>query len=167
MLAQGRVRTRVSSGSSVDRYHLATMTAFSKLRGQKARGKSHPPSVPCSGDSPETVTAIATWNLLFLISNPPGVYKPPAVPSGAAQGAHYPAAAARARGARTRDIQAVTAARVRAYGQQFSMPATARWFDHGQDFRSRKVSESESRRVNVEGTYRPGPPSAAAAATAA
>ena len=26
-----------------------------------------------------------------LISNTPGVYKPPAVPSGAAQGAHYPA----------------------------------------------------------------------------
>ena len=26
-----------------------------------------------------------------LFSNPPGVYKPPAVPSGAAQGAHYPA----------------------------------------------------------------------------
>ena len=32
----------------------------------------------------------------------------------------------------------------------------ARWFDHGQDLRSRKVSESESRRVNEEGTYMPG-----------
>ena len=41
MLAQGRVRTRVSSGSGVDRYHLTTMTAFSKPRGQK--GKSHQP----------------------------------------------------------------------------------------------------------------------------
>ena len=45
MLAQGRVRTRVSSGSGVDRYHLATMTAFSKLRGQNLKGKSHPPFV--------------------------------------------------------------------------------------------------------------------------
>ena len=35
---------------------------------------------------------------LLVFSNPPGVYKPPAVPSGAAQGAHYPA----------EDIQAVT-----------------------------------------------------------
>ena len=36
-----------------------------------------------------------------FFSNPPGVYKPPAVPSGAAQAAHYPAGT---RG----DIQAVT-----------------------------------------------------------
>ena len=36
-----------------------------------------------------------------VFSNPPGVYNPPAVPSGAAQGAHYPAGT---RG----DIQAVT-----------------------------------------------------------
>ena len=37
----------------------------------------------------------------LLFSNPPGLYKPPAVPSGAAPGAHYPA------GPRE-DIQAVT-----------------------------------------------------------
>ena len=40
-------------------------------------------------------TAIATWNLLFCILEPAlvlqGVYKPPAVPWGAALGAHYPA----------------------------------------------------------------------------
>ena len=45
----------------------------------------------------------------LLFSNPPGVCKPPAVPSGASQGAHYPADT---RG----DIQAVTVCRGHCYG---------------------------------------------------
>ena len=48
------------------------------------------------------MSAIATFILLFCILEPAGVYNPQAVPSGAAQGAHYPAGT---RG----DIQAVTA----------------------------------------------------------
>ena len=55
---------------------------------------------------------VATWNLLSLFSNTPGVYKLPAVPSGAAQGAHYPAGT---RG----DIQAVLTGKLSliAYGR--------------------------------------------------
>ena len=33
------------------------------------------------------------WIFFSVFSNPPGVYNPPAVPSGAAQGAHHPLAA--------------------------------------------------------------------------
>ena len=39
----------------------------------------------------ETAIARRLHGIFFLFSNPPGVYKLPAVPSGAAQGAHYPA----------------------------------------------------------------------------
>ena len=48
------------------------------------------------------------WIFFSLSSNPPGVYNQPVVPSGAAQGAHYPAGT---RG----DIQAVTVALIQVH----------------------------------------------------
>ena len=50
MLAQGRVRTRVSSGSGVDRYHLTTMTAFSPGPGALAELESQQHCASCRRD---------------------------------------------------------------------------------------------------------------------
>ena len=69
------------------------------------RARFWPSAGPRSGE-----TAIATWNLLSLFSNLPGVYKQPALPSGAAQPegprGTLPSRAAGTRGAGL-DIQAV------------------------------------------------------------
>ena len=74
--------------------------------------------------------------IFFLIfSKTPGVYKPPAVPSGSAQGAHYPA------GTR-RDIQAVT-------GSGFEIMS----HDHHDDVR-------RTRRLSLGSARRPGGPAA-------